>query len=79
MGINYERSSSGGPILGCICTVCLSKTVLADKDAVLVDVAVVISARLILRVSLELDIVLLVVDVVGHFEALISLKEIGNH
>ncbi|OQD61671.1 hypothetical protein PENPOL_c015G00363 [Penicillium polonicum] len=49
MGINYERSSSGGPILGGICTVCLSKTVLADKDAVLVDVAVVISARLILR------------------------------
>ena len=57
---------------------CLLKTVPADKDAVLVDVVVVVSARLILCASLELVIVLLVVDVVGDFEALIFLKKIGN-
>lgn len=48
---------------------CLLKIALADKDAVLVDVGVVIPERSILRVSLELDIVLLGVDVVGDFEA----------
>lgn len=51
---------------------------LADKDAVLVDVAVVVSAILISRANLGLDIVPLNVDVVGDFEALIFPKKIGN-
>jgi hypothetical protein len=55
------------------------KTVLVDKDAVLVDVGAVIPERSILRVSLELDIVLWVVDVVGDFEASTFRKRIGNH
>ena len=66
-------------MLGGICTVCLLKTVLAEKDAVLVDVAVVVSARLILCASLELVIVLLAMDIVGDFAALIFPKKIRNH
>ncbi|KAJ5804013.1 uncharacterized protein N7518_000316 [Penicillium psychrosexuale] len=80
--INVEywilAQNCGGPILDGICTAFLLKIVLADKDAVLVIVAVVTTARLILRGSLELDIVLSDVDVVGNFEALTFPKKIRN-
>lgn len=49
---------------------------LADKDAVLVDVAVVVSVRLIPCASLELVIVPLDMDVVGDFEGWIFPKMI---
>ncbi|KAJ5393992.1 uncharacterized protein N7487_011633 [Penicillium crustosum] len=71
MGIKEEPLIYGGRILNGICTVYLLKIVLADKDAVLVDVAVVLTARLILYVDLESDIALLNVDVVGELEGLI--------
>ncbi|KAJ5598153.1 hypothetical protein N7537_008237 [Penicillium hordei] len=70
MGIKEERSIYGGLILNGICTAYLLKIVLADKDVVLVDVVVVLTARLILYVGLELDIVPLNVDVVGELEDL---------
>jgi hypothetical protein len=76
MGMSEEGLSYGGPILNDICTACLLKIVLADKDAVPVDVAVVLGARSILHVYLELDIVPLSVDVVGELEALKFPKEI---
>lgn len=78
MSIFNERLSYGGPILNGICTVCLLKIVLADKDAVLVGVDVVLTVRLILRIRLELDIVLLNVHVVGEPEALTFLQKIRN-
>jgi hypothetical protein len=75
MGLGYERSSYGGPTLNGICTACSLKIVLADKDAVLVDVAVVLTVRLVRRVCLELDIVPLNVNVVAELEALTFLKK----
>ena len=78
MSIYNERLSYGGPILNGICTVCLLNIVLADKDAVLVDVDVVLTVRLIPRIRLELDIVLLNVHVVGEPEALTFLQKTRN-
>lgn len=74
MGTKEERLIYGGLILNGICTAYLLKIVLADKDAVLVDVVVVLTVRLILHVGLELDIVLLNVDVVGELGELEGLK-----
>ncbi|KAJ5801066.1 uncharacterized protein N7518_003134 [Penicillium psychrosexuale] len=78
MGMNEMRLSYGGPILNGICIAFSLKIVLADKDAVLVDVAVVLTVRSILRGGLELDIVLSNVGVVGELEALTSPKKIGD-
>ena len=55
------------------------KIVLVDKDAVLVNVVVVLVARLILRANLELDIALWNVDVVAGLEALIFLERIRGY
>ncbi|KAJ5449310.1 hypothetical protein N7445_004131 [Penicillium cf. griseofulvum] len=78
MAIGYEHLSYGGLTQNGICTVCLLKIVLVDKDAVLVDAAVVLTAKLILRVGSVLDIVPLNVDVVGELEALTFLKKTRN-
>ncbi|KAJ5186988.1 hypothetical protein N7449_009982 [Penicillium cf. viridicatum] len=55
MGLYEERLSYGGPILNGICTACLLKIVLTDKDAVLVDVDVVLTVRLIPRIRKTLN------------------------
>ena len=75
MGFSYEHLSYDGLTQNGICTACLLKIVLVDKDAVLVDAAVVLTAKLILRVGSGLDIVPLNVDVVGELEALAFLKK----
>jgi hypothetical protein len=75
MGFSYEHLSYGGLTQDGICTVFLLKIVLVDRDAVLVDAAVVLTAKLILRVGSGLDIVPLNVDVVGELEALAFLKK----
>lgn len=78
MGFNEEALSYGGPILNGTCTVCSLKIVLVDKDAVLVNVAAVLAARLILRANLELDIALWNVDVATGLGALKFLKRIRS-
>ncbi|OQE06593.1 hypothetical protein PENVUL_c017G06688 [Penicillium vulpinum] len=79
MGFSYEHLSYGGPTLNGICTACSLKIVLADKDAVLVDVTAVLTVRSTLRVYLELDIVPLNVNVVAELEALMFLKKTRNY
>ncbi|KUM62190.1 hypothetical protein ACN42_g4916 [Penicillium freii] len=72
-----EQLCYGDPILNGICTVCLLKIVLADKDAVLVNVAAVLIVRP--RVHLELDIVQLNVGAVVELEALTFLKKTRDY